>query len=142
MPALTELVLPVSRILPHLPRNIYPALPATVHLDARSEYQGDKTEENEDDAWDQSMHVDDTGTPAANPSNAADIFRSEARHLQGHVQQAQQRRHGVGDRTQIDDDGGVRLLCGPIAGLDGSELPQTPIEIERFTGIRLGTSSR
>ena len=130
-----------SRILPHLPRNIFPPLPSAIHLEAKSEDQGDKAEENEDDAWDQSMAVDGAngnGTPAGEGSNAADIFRSDAGHLHGHVQQAQRRKDGASGRSHLEDDGVVRFMYGPIAGAGDYQLPQVEVEVERFTGIRLG----
>lgn len=115
-----------------------------MHLEARSEEQGDKVDDNEDDAWDQSMAVDGaTGTSEAlgDGSNAADIFRSDAGHLQGHVQQAQRRRDGASGRSHLEDDGVVKFMYGPIAGPGDYQLPQVQVEIERFTGIRLGSSN-
>lgn len=119
---------------------MFPPLPSAINLEVRSEDQGEKVEDNEDDAWDQSMAVDGqsgAGTPVEG-SNAADIFRSDASHLQGHVQQAQRRRDGASGRSQLDDDGVMRFMYGPVVGPGGYQLPQVEVEVERFTGIRLG----
>lgn len=126
-----------SRILPHLPRNIFPALPAPVHLEAQVDASGEKVDDNDDDAWDQSMAVD--GVPVlGEASNAAEVFRTNAGHLQGHVQQAQRNRDAALGRTQHEDDGVMRVMIGPMAGVSEHQTPQTMVEIERFTSIRLG----
>lgn len=98
---------------------------------------GEKAEDNDDDAWDQSMAVD--GVPfLSDPSNAAEVFRSNAGHLQGHVQQAQRNRDAALGRTQHEDDGVMRVMLGPIEGVEGERTTQSLVEIERFTSIRLG----
>lgn len=126
-----------SRILPHLPRNVFPAVPTPVHLDSNVDEQAEKAEENEDDAWEQSIAVDDAAA-AAETSNAAEVFRSNANHLQGHVQQAQRQRDGASGRPQQEDEGIMRFMLGPITGTEAGETPQTLVEMERFTGVRLG----
>lgn len=78
------------------------------------------------------------GTPVGEGSNAADIFRSDAGHLQRHVQQAQRRRDGASGRSHLEADGVVRFMYGPVVGPGGYQLPQVEVEVERFTGIRLG----
>lgn len=82
-----------------------------------------------------------SGAPAGEGSNAADIFRSDAGHLQGHVQQAQRRRDGASGRSHLEDDGIMKFMYGPVVGPGGYQLPQVELEIERFTGIRLGVYS-
>lgn len=108
-----------------------------MHLDAKVDDQTDKPEDNEDDAWDQSMAVDSTSGPP-DASNAAEVFRSNAGHLQSHVQQAQRNRDAASGRSQHEDDGVLRFMIGPVAAISEHQTPQTLVEIERFTSIRLG----
>lgn len=81
------------------------------------------------------MAVDGASTDA---SNAAQVFRSNAGHLQGHVQEAQRTRDAATGRSQHEDDGVLRFMTGPLIGVSEHQTPQTLAEVERFTSIRLG----